>query len=532
MRIIFRFLCTVLLWGAVSAPASAQYLTADEIKRLFAGTTADTYIWDLRSAVFVSSGELENRELRMTFQPDGSLKAEIGPNSRGGSEFDSDVGKWWTEKNDVFCFQWKNLDDGDKQCARLTLRKDGKTIELSRPDGRKFEFDWTIIDPGPQAVAVIVATTGSLVFGAPSPVRPPVLQPRLAADQDTQPPVIEVPATIAAKGAMAQIAGRVSDESRVFEVRIDGSPVTVEADGTFNVRRSVPQGRSTVIIAALDEWGNRSARNVTVTREKLAARTPAPVKPKGTAKPKPDPFAGIPFGAYHALVIGNNNYRDLPKLETAVNDANAVAKLLSNDYGFETKLLLDATRADIFTELGRLRAKLTPKDNLLIYYAGHGILDKIGKQGYWLPVDAENDIQTNWISNSYITTTLRAIRAKHVMVVADSCYSGTLVRAAPISIKTALGRRAWASRMSKKHARTALVSGGLEPVADDGREGHSVFARAFLAALRENREVIDGQALYDAIKRPVVLNSDQTPQYSDIRRAGHDGGDFLFVRKR
>ena len=57
-------------------------------------------------------------------------------------------------------------------------------------------------------------------------------------------------------------------------------------------------------------------------------------------------------------------------------------------------------------------------------------------------------------------------------------------------------------------------------------------ARAFLAVLRENREVIDGQALYDAIKRPVVLNSDQTPQYSDIRRAGHDGGDFLFVRKR
>ena len=40
-----------------------------------------------------------------------------------------------------------------------------------------------------------------------------------------------------------------------------------------------------------------------------------------------------------------------------------------------------------------------------------------------------------------------------------------------------------------------------------------------------------GAALYNAIKRPVVLNADQTPQYSDIRRAGHEGGDFLFVRK-
>ena len=42
---------------------------------------------------------------------------------------------------------------------------------------------------------------------------------------------------------------------------------------------------------------------------------------------------------------------------------------------------------------------------------------------------------------------------------------------------------------------------------------------------------MDGQALFDAIKRPVVLNADQTPQYTDIRHAGHDGGEFMFVRR-
>ncbi len=62
--------------------------------------------------------------------------------------------------------------------------------------------------------------------------------------------------------------------------------------------------------------------------------------------------------------------------------------------------------------------------------------------------------------------------------------------------------------------------------------GHSVFAGAFLTALAENTDIIDGQTLYQAIKRPVVLNADQTPQYSDIRRAGHGCGDILFVRKR
>ena len=84
--------------------------------------------------------------------------------------------------------------------------------------------------------------------------------------------------------------------------------------------------------------------------------------------------------------------------------------------------------------------------------------------------------------------------------------------------------------MSKKRSRTALASGGLEPVLDGGG-GHSVFTKAFMDALKENKSVLDGQALFDAIKRPIVVNTDQTPQYSDIRRAGHDGGDFVFVRR-
>ena len=120
---IFSFFGTVLLCAPLVAPASAQYLTADEIKRLFAGTTADTYIWDVE---ITSSGTFGiDRQLRMTLQPDGSMKGDIE-----SDEILPDVGKWWTEKNDLFCFQWKNLDDGDKQCARLTLRKDGKTIEM------------------------------------------------------------------------------------------------------------------------------------------------------------------------------------------------------------------------------------------------------------------------------------------------------------------------------------------------------------------------------------------------------------------
>ncbi len=66
---------------------------------------------------------------------------------------------------------------------------------------------------------------------------------------------------------------------------------------------------------------------------------------------------------------------------------------------------------------------------------------------------------------------------------------------------------------------------------DGGGSGHSAFALAFLNALRENAAIIDGHTLFTAIRRPVMINADQTPEYGEIRKSGHEGGDFLFVRQ-
>ena len=75
-----------------------------------------------------------------------------------------------------------------------------------------------------------------------------------------------------------------------------------------------------------------------------------------------------------------------------------------------------------------------------------------------------------------------------------------------------------------------LCSGGLEPVYDGFGDGdHSVFAAALLVALDHNNKVMDTMELFSKIRHPVMLNADQTPEYSDIRKAGHAGGDFLFV---
>ena len=338
---------------------------------------------------------------------------------------------------------------------------------------------------------------------APKPVA------KVAADETA--PVIEVPGSLSTTGRTIELAGRVSDASRVVEVTVEGRPVALAADGAIVIKRAVSVGSNTIRVTAVDEWGNRAEARIAVERRR--------------------PFADINFGTYHAIIICNNDYAGMPKLKSAVNDAQAVAQALKQDYGFTVDLLINAARSDIINALAAARKTLKANDNLLIYYAGHGVLDTYAEEGYWLPVDAEPDSPANWVSNSDITNMLRAIRAKHVMVVADSCYSGTLVRAINAKIDTAKERKAWLKKMVKKRTRTALVSGGLEPVIDSGGGGHSVFAKAFLDALRANEDVLEAEKLFSLIKRPVALESGQTPEYSDVRRAGHDGGDFMFVRK-
>ena len=257
--------------------------------------------------------------------------------------------------------------------------------------------------------------------------------------------------------------------------------------------------------------------------EPVVVEAPAQVVQAVLAPPDMD------FGRYHALVIGANDYRNLPKLETAVNDASAVADVLRQRYGFTVTLLLNPTRADVVRALDRLRGELTPRDNLLVYYAGHGFLDVEADTGYWQPVDAEEGTRADWIAISGVTSTVKAMSAKHVMVISDSCYSGTLTRGVSVGIKTGAERVAELRRLADTKSRTALVSGGLEPVYDGGGDGHSVFTRALLTALRESTGVLDGTQLFSAIRPAVLLNTPQTPRYSNIREAGHGGGDFLFV---
>lgn len=178
------------------------------------------------------------------------------------------------------------------------------------------------------------------------------------------------------------------------------------------------------------------------------------------------------------------------------------------------------------------RSKIEPNANLLIYYAGHGYNDKEVEEAYWLPIDARGRDNANWISATDITKNVKGIPARHVLIVSDSCYSGKL-RAATVGISEPSGREKLLQQLSDRKSRTVMASGGDEPVADGGGGGHSVFAKALLKGLKEmNRNIFTAEDLFiNFIQEVVTGESKQTPEYNPILNSGHEGGDFIFIRK-
>ncbi|MDF0673345.1 MAG: caspase family protein [Nitrospira sp.] len=331
-------------------------------------------------------------------------------------------------------------------------------------------------------------------------------------------------------GSQRSVTGRVLAPAGLRSLMVNGEKMKVNEDGvftsTFGALQS-PSDESVVQILAVDTQNKRAALKFVL-------------KGKGTIQPNPQvPKQDLSeFGHYHALVIGNDHYKHWKVLKNGISDATAVAKTLKEQYGFHVTIIKDSIRSDIMNALNEYRKILNENDNLLIYYAGHGHLEQDIDRGYWIPVNAEIDNNSEWVNLSDVTDLLQLISAKHVMVVADSCFGGKLTRSSLAQLKpglTAHARLDILKKLAKRRVRTAMTSGGVNPVLDAGGSGHSVFAEAFLGVLEENDTVLEAERLFLAIRSRVVstsqqIHSEQIPTYDPIHMAGHESiGDFIFV---
>ena len=233
---------------------------------------------------------------------------------------------------------------------------------------------------------------------------------------------------------------------------------------------------------------------------------------------------------YYALIVGVNHYRDddIQDLDNPINDAKNLAGVLVDHYSFnqeEVSVLQNPSREDIIDALDELSVTVTEKDNLLIFFAGHGIWNAQLNQGYWLPSDASLDSKSKWLSNSTLRDYVGGIRSKHTLLISDACFSGGILKE-----RAVFDNSRAILEVYKLPSRKAMTSGTLKTVPDK-----SVFIQYLLKNLINNQEpLLSADHLFRNFKTAVINNSPngQVPQYGPISQAGDEGGDFIFLRKQ
>jgi WD40 repeat protein len=309
------------------------------------------------------------------------------------------------------------------------------------------------------------------------------------------------------------LEGQALDESGISEITVNKKSLSFDSSGNFSVNTELVIGDNVFSITATDKHDNTAQKTFSIARNEDSGD-----------------------GKYYALVIGINQYADFQDLAIAVNDAQSVAEVLQNRYGFIVETLLDneATREGILRALNRFNRKTKKNDSFLVYYAGHGYYDESVKKAYWWPADAEKGDTTLWLIADDITSNIRRNTAKNILIVSDSCYSGTLMREDRVNLNiSSEDRLNYLEKMRAKPSRVILASGGNEPVSDVGGQGHSIFTQAFLDGLNtmEDSRFTAQELFIKHIKESVAGKSNQTPEYNIIRDSGHDGGDFVFQKK-
>lgn len=241
-------------------------------------------------------------------------------------------------------------------------------------------------------------------------------------------------------------------------------------------------------------------------------------------------FATItPAGINYLLVIGIDAYQHCPRLYNCVKDAEAFIQLLTERYRFEAQHIYTvfnekATRGNMYRAFREMAQRVTPQDNLLIYFSGHGEYDNIFKEGYWIPVEAQAGNYDQYIPNSEIRTFLTAINSHHTFLMSDSCFAGALfAKGLDKNIE---------KRYENDPSRWGLTAGRNEVVSDGKPGDNSPFAESLLYRLRQNTGAMGVQELCAYVTEYVQAKTNQTPIGEPLRVEGHKNGQFVFHLKK
>ncbi|RLD82495.1 MAG: hypothetical protein DRJ10_04985 [Bacteroidetes bacterium] len=293
------------------------------------------------------------------------------------------------------------------------------------------------------------------------------------------------------------------------KVKINGVEVTQNPEGQYYTTVTLFTGENIIKILAEDSKGNKSSERI-----KVICTYQYDIEVKK--------------GKYYALIIGINDYEDesVPDLDGPVEDAKKLKDLLIKHYTFNEDYILmlkNPKRKELIDGFEKVTDLLTKEDNLLIFYAGHGLWDEKREIGYWLPSDASTFDTDNWFRNSTVKDFISSIHSKHTLLITDACFSGSI-------FKTRSGSGTGVSAYNKLYelqSRKGMTSGTLKEVPDK-----SVFIEYLLKRLEQNKDkYLPAAKLFNSMRDAVLNNSPNVPQYGTIQGAGDEGGEFIFIKR-
>jgi hypothetical protein len=334
--------------------------------------------------------------------------------------------------------------------------------------------------------------------------------------------------TIESDNSVIDIVGKAIDSSGIDRVVINGRQVQrIESDGLFVAEVELKSGADNLVIEATDKKNNKAVAKYTIdVTGKDGVKAPSP-PPDAAAIVKSEP-------KYYAVLIAENDYIDnaIPDLQKPVQDALELRKILLEKYTFEPEnidTVFNSSREAIMMAIARRANAMTDHDNLLIFYAGHGIAvkDRFGNNdGFWIPSAARKGQEFTYVSQGDINSVIKRSNAKHILLIADACFSGSFIRMETRDINTEATKDI--VRQFEVPSRKVMASGSLEPVPDE-----SVFLRYLSNKLKENKDkYVAADDLFMRIKPAIINNSTTLPQFASIINTGDEGGQFILIKRQ
>lgn len=229
------------------------------------------------------------------------------------------------------------------------------------------------------------------------------------------------------------------------------------------------------------------------------------------------------------LLIGIDKYDGTvyPPLNNAVSDLHRFKRIMQERYGFTVFKELyneDATRAQILDALDSLCFSTTKDADVIIYFAGHGGQHVTSSNGFWAPIDCKKP--NDRIYNSNVYDLIEGMQARHILLISDSCFSGTFI------IRTRDGEvdDLEIEQLEALPSRWVFVSGGEQKVGDGKPGKGSPFANRLYDFLQNNQtHKINAGIIFESVRRSVKSSTGQTPDAKQIERAGNEGGQMVFT---